>query len=45
MSGDQLSTYRFQEEYIKELRGIDTEINDLNKTEITITLLNIMKQK
>ena len=31
MSGDQLSTYRFQEEYIKELRGIDTEINDLNK--------------
>ena len=31
MSGDQLSTYRFQEEYIKELREIDTEINDLNK--------------
>ena len=31
MSGDQLSTYRFQEQYIKDLQEIDKEINDLNK--------------
>ena len=51
MSGDQLSTYRFQEEYINELRAIDTEINDLNKnrnnsniTQYNNTKMNIIRK-